>query len=90
MTVLKTRDVRTNFCRKGFREEERDHLYLLLYVDGKKTSIHTKMSHGKNEISDPLIGKMAKQVKLSKHDFIDFAKCILTEEQYIKKVKKYL
>ena len=90
MTTLKTKVIRTNLCKKGFRESEGDHHFLQLYNNDKKTAIHTKISHGKNEIDDTLIGLMARKVKLSKNDFVNYAKCNMTEDEYLKKVNKYL
>lgn len=42
----------------------------------------TKLSHGKSEISDPLIVLMAKQVNLSKNQFMDLVNCPLSKEEY--------
>jgi hypothetical protein len=52
------------------------------YVDDRKTSINTKISHGERELRDVLIGLMAKQVKLTKSDFLRLVECALSAEEY--------
>ena len=74
--------------RKGFREENRDHKYLFLYVNEKKSSIRTKISHGIKEYDDNLLSLMARQVHLSSKQFIDLVACPLTHEKYIEILKE--
>ena len=88
MTTRKTKDVSSRLCAKGFvRKDDADHCQYFLYVDGFKTRIRTKMSHGEREIGDALILKMAKQLKLSKIDFLDLVDCRLDGETYVQKMK---
>lgn len=83
----KVLDVRRALKKKGFGEDvSRDHMYYTFYYDGKKTSINTKISHGKNEIDDGLLGKMSRQMHLKKADFNEFVSCTLSEEDYIEKM----
>lgn len=82
----KVRDVSGALKRKGFLEEMRDHRYYVFYRGGKKTSINTKISHGETEISDGLLGKMARQMHLSRLEFDSFVECTLSEEKYTKKM----
>ena len=93
MSSLETKDVRNNLCRKGFAENNKgkDHIWLN-YVpkDGKKTTIRTKLSHGKSTIGDPLIGMMAKQLHLDKKRFVELVSCTLSGEQYYEIVKDQL
>ena len=90
MPNLKAHKVITNLCKKGFKTKENDHTYLVLYVEGKKTAIYTKISHGEIEISKSLVSKMAKQIGLSTLDFIDFATCKMSEEEYLEVISNYL
>jgi predicted RNA binding protein YcfA (HicA-like mRNA interferase family) len=64
LPTLKARKVISSLEKKGFVKAEGDHTFLIFYVNGKKTSIHTKVSHGSNEINDYLINKMSIQIKL--------------------------
>ena len=73
--------------KKGFLENtKRDHIWYTYYRNGKKTSINTKISHGVNEIDDGLLGKMARQMRLSRHDFDEFVACHLSQDDYDKQM----
>ena len=88
MTVLKTRDVIRALIKKGFQSVEGDHTYFILYIDRKKTSIRTKISHGSREIDDFLMGMMASQLKLDKKGFKEFIDCKKSQENYINELKR--
>ena len=91
MTTLKTKTVDANLQKKGFvRNEKSDHIRYILYVEGVKTTINTKVSHGEKEIGDPLIAHMSNQLFLSKTDFIDLVSCRVDGEQYLAKVAEHL
>ena len=79
--------VSTALCRKGFQTRDGDHVYYYLYVDGKKTAVRTKISHGEKEIGDNLLSLMAKQVGLTKKLFGDLIDCPLTHDQYVKQLR---
>lgn len=82
MSALKTKEVQKNLCKKGFESHHTDHEIFIYVLNGKKTNIRTKISHGETEIGDPLISMMARQLHLSKVQFTNFAKCIMSEEEY--------
>jgi predicted RNA binding protein YcfA (HicA-like mRNA interferase family) len=84
MATLKAREVSSSLKKKGFIQSESDHAYFVLYVNSKKTSIRTKMSHGSAEIDDYLLNMMSLQVKLEKKQFIDLINCPLSAEEYLK------
>ena len=83
MAVLKTSAVKSALTRKGFELRDGDHHYYIFCVDGKKTSIFTKVSHSSDEISDTLIGAMARQTRLNKQQFCDPVKCTMSGEEYL-------
>lgn len=92
--MLKKRTIKENLCKKGFvvdtDSRSNDHIYLRYVTpDNKKTTIVTKISHSKQgqEISKNLESKMAKQIHLCRADFVEFAKCSISEEQYYDIVK---
>ena len=87
MTTLKTRDVLNGLGKKGFRLSEGNHKYLIFYFNGKKSPIRTKISHGGKEIDDSLINLMSMQLKLEKTKFVDFIKCPLTQDDYLKELE---
>lgn len=70
--------------RKGFIKDNTHHEMYWYYVDGKKTSLRTRVSNGEKEYNDYLLGERKKQLHLSKIDFIRFIECPLTAEQYKK------
>lgn len=80
---MRVREIDASLCKKGFeRNDKSDHIRYILYVDGLKTGIMTKISHGENEIGDGLITAMSRQLKLSKNQFQDLVKCPLSKEAY--------
>ncbi len=82
------RDVISGLQRKGFRPKENDPTFLHLWVDGKKTSIYTKVSHGEKEIHDKLLATMARQVKLVKRQFLELVDCPLTLNEYVRGLRR--
>ena len=45
----KSREIKEGLIKKGFLPEQRDHTYLFLHVEGRKSSVRTKVSHGSKE-----------------------------------------
>ncbi|MDO9319567.1 MAG: hypothetical protein Q7V56_15400 [Gammaproteobacteria bacterium] len=83
----KQSEVEKSLSSKGFRHKEGDHNYFNYYSTiGKKTAVFTKTSHGAREIDDHLLGRMAKQCKLSRADFDRLIDCPLDRESYEKKL----
>ncbi len=83
MATRKNSKIQRALLKKGFEKVNTDHKIFIFYHDGKKTSIHTKVSHGNKEISDQLIGHMAKQVSLTKPQFEDVVDCHLQQKDLI-------
>ncbi len=83
MTSLKVKEVLSNLGRKGFQTKMGSHIFLILWVNGKKTSIRTMISHGARELGDWEISKMAKQTKLKGLQFFELATCPMFLEQYL-------
>jgi hypothetical protein len=81
----KRTDILTNLQSKGFALDEGDH-YFLIYVrtDGKKSPIRTKMSRGTShkDISDINLAQMARQVRLTKGQFLELVDCPMDRVQY--------
>jgi hypothetical protein len=83
----KTRDIVTGLKRKGFVDQDGDHKFYVFVVDGKITQVYTKISHGEKEITDSLLGYMARQLHLPRADFDDLVDCPLTQEDYIQRMR---
>lgn len=93
MASIKKRDFVSSLNRKGFREDvskrkRRPHDFFYLYYNGKKTSIRTHVSRGNDEINDPLINRIQKQMHLTKQQLFAFVECSVSESEYIKILKK--
>ena len=84
----KVKDVSANLLRKGFHQREGDHAFFRLYVDGKKTRVSTKISHGEKEIHDGLLGQMARDTKLAKSEFLELVDCPMTTERYVELLRE--
>ena len=64
--------------------------YVFCDQAGKKTDVMTCVSHGRRSenIGSGLIGKMARQCRLSKKDFLDLVDCPLDEKGYRKNLPR--
>ncbi len=82
--ILKTREIRNSLTSKGFEEiPKRDHIRFRFIYEGRKTQYTTFFSHGHREIGDQLISLMARQLGLSKLQFVDLVVCTISEEGLI-------
>jgi len=61
---------------------------LWLYVEGKKTAIYTKISHGRSDYDDNLLAEMAKQLRLRRREFDDLVQCPMKEEEYRRRLEE--
>ncbi len=87
--TLKVRKIKNALKKKGFKERrDSDHIYYRLYRDGKRTKTWTRVSHGSGgkEIGNPLLNDMAKQLGITKSEFMDLIECPLSKEGYIEKL----
>ena len=84
-SVRSGREIDSALRRKGFiRETDGDHIhYCFISNTGEKSTIKTKISHGMTStINADLISKMARQLHLTKRQFLDLVDCNLSEEGY--------
>ncbi len=86
MSPRRVRELQTSLEKKGFRCDNTHHQMYWLYVGGRKTRIHTRLSHGENEYGVALLGQMARQCKLSGADFDDLIDCPLSAEEYVRRL----
>ncbi|MFH1005838.1 MAG: hypothetical protein V1781_10185 [Bacteroidota bacterium] len=86
--VLDSKKTENNLIRKGFSPKKSDHIRLEFWYNGKLTRIRTKLSHNHQEINDYLIGQMAKQIALTRKQFIALADCTLDKNEYQKILKE--
>ena len=80
------RKIDTALTSKGFEKTtDADHVRYYLYDRQAGTTLaQTKMSHGVfgQTIGAPLIAQMARQLRLTKNQFLDLIDCPLDEEGY--------
>lgn len=89
MKPHKTIEVEAALKKKGFElKRKTDHKFYELMVNGKKTGIRTKISHGRDEIQPSILAKMAIQVKLSNGDFERLIECPLSRSDYLNDLGK--
>ena len=82
---LARRVVLSGLQGKGFILKNRDHRTLYFQTqDGLKTSVITHVSHGRRggDISDNMLGLMAKQCKVNFRQFQNLVDCKLSQEGY--------
>ena len=59
-----------------------------LVVDGKRSAIRTRISHGEREANDSLQHLIAKEMKLSSSQFTAFVKCTIDGPRYAELVSQ--
>ena len=64
----KTRAIRAALLSKGFMADDTHHEMFWLVVDGRRSSIRTRVSHGVAEYGDNLLALIARQVGLSNRE----------------------
>ena len=69
--------------RKGFEKVETHHTMLWFMVQGRRTSIHTWVSHGQRKLDDRLLRLMARELHLSRTELLRFVECEMTYESYL-------
>jgi len=82
MGTLKVRQVEKALITKlGFERRDSHHRIYRLYLDGQLAA-RTFISHGQRELTSYHIGQMAKQMRLSRREFLDAVECPLDREAY--------
>jgi hypothetical protein len=90
MSVLDPKVTYRNLKNKGFIDAEnksKDHKWLHFFYNDKFI-LSTKMSHGAGDIGEQLIRAMSFQCHLTKAEFIDLARCPLSNEAYLEILEK--
>jgi len=79
-------DIESALLRKGFRQKQADHRKFHFWTtDGKKTAIFTKTSHGSKKyktLSNDLVAAMARQLRITKKEFVSFVECEIGHDEY--------
>jgi hypothetical protein len=81
----KRKDVEAALQSKGFARIEGDHHYFVYFTKGgRKSRARTKTSHSPKvrDVSDSLLGQMARQCLLSKPEFLNLVDCPMNRDEY--------
>ena len=77
-------DIERALLAKGFRYSNRDHRFLVLYVDDKPRDVRTKVSHGGPDYGDGLLSQVQRQLRLpSKRNLLELIDCPMSEDDYL-------
>ena len=80
----KTRAIRAALLSKGFIADDTHHEMFWLVVDGKKTSVRTRISHGVAGYGDNLLALIARQIGLNNRELYSLVDCPMDGERLIK------
>lgn len=83
MPPILVRELHTALLRMGFTFENRKDVWYFHTVEGKRTGVRTKMSHGEKEVGENLLHKMARQLHLNRRELDDFVVGVMTKEEYV-------
>jgi len=83
MATRKAREIKEGLVKKGFITVEGDHTFLFFSVEGRKSSIRTKISYGIKEYGDNLLSLVARQLKISTKQLDDLLDCPLSYNDYL-------
>jgi len=87
MKSRKTKDLQKTLLKKGFyiNPKQKHHESYYLYIDGKKSHIHTFFSHSISDYNPTLMGKIKNQLKFIDSKTADlFFDCPFSYENYVK------
>lgn len=82
--TYKARKIETSLKKKGFERKNSHHKALVLKVDGKVTSVRTRISHSDPDYSGTILTAMRKQLgRLSADEFDKLIECPLKKPGYV-------
>lgn len=80
--------MRSALLAKGFEQEQTHHIVFRLVVNGKKTGIRTRLSHGAREYGDSLLAAVARDMALRKAELDAFIQCPMSHDDYVQLLLK--
>ena len=83
MPAYKGKDVTKALKKKGFEESNGDHKFLVLHIDGKKSQVHTKISHGAKTYTGQLMKMLKDQLRVGNTELRGLLDCPMSHEQYV-------
>lgn len=82
--------VERSLQKKGFISRGGDHRFYFFEYRNLTTAVFTKVSRGTKykTLNDTLIGEMARQLKLTKKQFLQLVDCPMDKKQYVEHLKQ--
>ena len=84
MSTMQARTIASGLQSKGFKRSNRHHVFFHLYINGRRTPVHTRISHGQRECGDSLISMMSKDLRLKPKQFKRLVTCPMSFQVYVK------
>jgi len=69
--------------RKGFERRDTHHIMLWFVPGGRSTAVTTRFSHSAKSADDWLLGRISKELGLSRKELLALIECTLSEEAYL-------
>ena len=89
MKVYEWQEVRKGLLKKGFKEEQSHHIFLVFHHNEKATTVRTRVSHGTGDIPKGVLSEMKKQLRLdTQKELKDLVDCPLSYEDYVRILAK--
>jgi len=88
-TLKVTKVERALLGKLDFERKSGHHRIFRLYFDGALMA-RTYISHGQREVASFHIGQMARQMRLSRREFLDAVECPLEREEYYSLLRQRL
>jgi hypothetical protein len=90
VSTLKTRQVDQALITKlGFERHDSHHRIYRLYLDGQLLA-RTFISHSQRELTNFHIAQMARQMRLSRQEFLAAVECSLDRDEYYALIRQRL
>jgi hypothetical protein len=87
VTTCPVKRLRLALLSKGFQEEKTHHRIFWLVVEGKRTRIRTRLSHGIKEYGTQLLHETARALMLSRQELDRFVRCPMDYEEYLRLIR---
>lgn len=83
MAPRRCSNIQAGLQRKGFRSTENSHTRLRLWVNDRKTTVCTLLSHGNPEYDDRRLGWVARELKLRRRELDALIDCDMSYDEYV-------
>ena len=83
------KEIEKGLLNKGFvKVDTHHHRFIYQTITNERTAVFTKTSHSHTDLSNDMIGQMARQCRLSRKQFDALIDCSLTREAYEEQLRQ--